>query len=543
MNYFSSSLRVKIITILLIGFALLMITGGYGLSSLRTSALNYENTIDTDVRHLQQIGDINVSFKTQVQEWKNTLLRGHDDENREKYWGRFNQRAKEISSEVRRLTADMPPSAARDKLTQFGNSYGSMIIAYRQGFDAFVNSGYDPKVGDKAVSGIDREPTKLLVDSVELMYQRVENIARELEEEADQTFITALIAMLVIIVATGVVTVWFFDKQIVSPIRKTTRVSTHLARGDFTHPVNTERSDQIGDLMRNVERVRTDLGGLVKDVLFRLDTLEQYIEQSVTTLNSIGRDINNSHEKSVSTQNFLNRLTDNSKDLNLRLKESEEYIQNTAENMAERIDTFEKGTSLIGEVDLAMTDSQQKIASLKDESQKITTMMSTIEGIAEQTNLLALNAAIEAARAGESGRGFAVVADEVRNLAQKTQESAREINSTVSSLLSNIDAAVSSINSSLQLTSQTTGQVSEMIAFIRSTREMLQTLIQNQTQLSDSIVQQIDSSTYVSDEASEAVMASEKTQKSNQNMTETMAKLNLVISEIRASADKFIVPK
>ncbi|TCW46609.1 methyl-accepting chemotaxis protein [Phytobacter diazotrophicus] len=80
-----------------------------------------------------------------------------------------------------------------------------------------------------------------------------------------------------------------------------------------------------------------------------------------------------------------------------------------------------------------------RMKEISESSTKIKDITSVINSIAFQTNILALNAAVEAARAGEQGRGFAVVAGEVRNLAQRSAQAAKEIETLINASVSQIE--------------------------------------------------------------------------------------------------------
>lgn len=109
-------------------------------------------------------------------------------------------------------------------------------------------------------------------------------------------------------------------------------------------------------------------------------------------------------------------------------------VGDTATRASQGADAAQIARDAMEQVDESSRVLERRVEALTEASQRINSILTSIEAIASQTNLLALNATIEAARAGEAGRGFAVVAGEVKALAGQTAKATEDISSRIATL-------------------------------------------------------------------------------------------------------------
>ncbi|HEY9067673.1 MAG TPA: Cache 3/Cache 2 fusion domain-containing protein [Burkholderiaceae bacterium] len=226
-------------------------------------------------------------------------------------------------------------------------------------------------------------------------------------------------------VGLGCALFWMMRRWIARPLQQLGGALTAVSGGDLTQPFHSERRDEIGQLIREVEAMRVQFNRTLGGVRRAVDSI-------------------NVASAEIATGN---------QDLSARTEQTASNLQQTAASMTQLTDTVAQSADAATQANRLAGSAAEvatrggtavaKVVATMDEinaaSKKIADIIGVIDGIAFQTNILALNAAVEAARAGEQGRGFAVVAAEVRSLAQRSAEAAKEIKGLIGASVDKVE--------------------------------------------------------------------------------------------------------
>jgi len=355
---------------------------------------------------------------------------------------------KELSADV--LDDDGKVTMRLDALDQLDlrSADRAAIVALRGSFTAYtaqINAIVDNAVKDPVAARADfgavQDANDATDEAVGNTIDQLDAGGDRIQKEGDDisTELTvATLAMLGVGAVLVIVATVILSRSMNRRMRGVLSALDQVAKGDLSHRLTDEGSDEIAEMGRALNVALEKIVG----VFTRITGTAEQLSAASSGLQTIAGDVGRSAEETSAQAEVVARTAD-------EVSQNVQAVAAGGEEMGSSIGEIARNANEAARVATGAVQSVESTTGtmnkLGDSSREIGDVVRLITSIAEQTNLLALNATIEAARAGDAGKGFAVVADEVKQLAQETARATEDISKRVETIQEDSDQAAQAI--------------------------------------------------------------------------------------------------
>ena len=273
-----------------------------------------------------------------------------------------------------------------------------------------------------------------------------------------------------VIMFAALIVIIIINRSVVKPTKDATKhLNTIMegieqGEGNLTERLAVKSKDEIGQLSEGINSFLDQL----QNIMLKLRNSSEGLNVQVGNINS----------SIVTSENSASDVSATMEEMSASMEEIAATLDTIAGGSREMLDAVQgmKGLAKdgVGLTDtikdkaqgirqdaltsknntIVMIDDNRKLLEVAIENSrsvdKINELTNDILSISSQTNLLALNASIEAARAGEAGKGFAVVADEIRDLAERSKDTANNIQQISGLVIDAVEKLANNANGMLE---------------------------------------------------------------------------------------------
>ena len=238
-------------------------------------------------------------------------------------------------------------------------------------------------------------------------------------------------------------------------IGEITDVLDSIAKGNLTESARQEYMGDFHSIKVSLDKIQSGLNHTMGQIAASAGQVSSGSDNVSSSAQSMAQGATQQASSIQEISATIADISESARRTTAAAEEAGEYVDRAGAQLGISIDYVKELNEAMGRI--------------SDSSQKISTIIATIENIAFQINILALNAAVEAARAGTAGKGFAVVADEVSNLAAKSEEATKATKELIESSIATVaegGEAVNRVTESLEKTGQIAENVTTKVAFV-----------------------------------------------------------------------------
>lgn len=504
--------------------ALLGLIGAFQMHRMATAMIEDLHAAKVENEALVAVENAQAHFKTQVQEWKNILLRGNDAANYDRYLKQFSEEEARVQGFLAAAGTGMSTAGlAVDGVDKLRADHLQMGQRYRSALEQFDKTDTDAgKIVDKLVRGMDRDAAAGMAQIVtEIEAHFAARVAAQIDqaqaryESARNTFAGLTVLGLVLSIGLCIAVLRDMFGQLGGEPAYAADIARRIAAGDLTTSIDTRRGDQ-SSLLVAMRHMRDSQREVITQIQQAASRLAEAAGQMSLASNQVSVGSGRQSEAAAAMAASVEEMSSSIRHVATNANEVHGMAAEAGSLSATGGCVVKDAVAEINKIADSFNRSSDLISSLGDQSGRISAIVNVIKEIAEQTNLLALNAAIEAARAGEQGRGFAVVADEVRVLSRRTQDSTQEIQSTIETLQQTTARAVSLMQTSQGLADNSVKdadaaaaaleEITQAVSLISDMAGQIATAAEEQTQVTGEITQNTTAIKDVSDEITASAM-------------------------------------